>query len=368
MPQRYQPNFSDPRVQRRVLQALGFVKACFHETKSRAWSTRYIDHHFGAQQHPLGKWLRQQLLTVTNPHYSMDSGVCKQYCVRKEGVAQIEEIMGLHTQSTVISSPQQWAQNQFRDELSQRKFTYRDLSLRLWHPLQNLRRQIKQTVLAQNGFRHQYDIECCAPTLLWQHAYLHQHEPMDVIPEYIEALITDKTRIRQEIAQRVELDATAIKIIINAMFSGAKLGCNPQFALYKMLDQDRARMTYLQQDPFITGLRQDIREMWQYIAPSMPRRTIIDKNQRLRLVPLSSRLKWQRYFALERRVLDSVIDYMTLTDNQFFAEHDGWTCVNEIDQDLLRSHVRTQTGFDIKLEYKQIYDHIDATTPKLHSV
>jgi hypothetical protein len=348
----YTPNFQDPRVQRRVRQALGFARACFHETKSRAWSTRYIDRYFGAQQFPLGHWLRQQLLVVTNEYYNMDAGVCKQYRLNATGMQQVTAQLKNDNLLTisVVDLALEFAHKEFKDELSQRKFTYQDLSNRLWHPMQNLRREFKQQALKDSGFGYQYDIECCAPRLLWQHAYLHQDQPMDYIPEYIDAYIRDRNSIRQAIASQVDLDPSAIKVLINALFSGAKLGCNPKFALFKMLEQDRARMTYLQQDPFVTGLRQDIREMWQYIAPSMSRRTICDKNQRTRVVPLTSRDKWTRYFALERRVLDSVIDYLTLTDNPFFAEHDGWTCVNEIDQNSLRVHVQNQTGFDIKLD------------------
>lgn len=352
MPVTYTPNFQDPRVQRRVRQALGFARACFSENKSLAWSTRYIDRYFGESNKPLGHWLRQQLLVVTNEHYDMERGICKQYRLNAQGVQQVKaqlENDNLLTIS-VYDLAQEWTQQEFQDELSQRKFTYQDLSNRLWHPMQNLRREFKQQALKDAGFGYQYDIECCAPRLLWQHAYLHQDEPMDVVPEYIDAYIRDRNSIRQEIASQVDLDPSAIKVIVNALFSGAKLGCNPKFALYKMLNQDRARMTYLQQDPFITGLRQDIREMWQYIAPSMSRRTICDKNQRTRVVPLTSRDKWTRYFELERCVLNSVIDYMNLTDNQFFAEHDGWTCVREIDHDSLRNHVQNQTGFDIKLD------------------
>jgi len=350
----YTPNFNDPRVLKRIRRACGFARACFSESKPRAFSSRYINSVFGDINKSLGLWLRTQLLTTTNEYYNKDAGKCKEYILNRQGFDYIQQTISGSTicVAEVQAQVREWTQSEFQDELTTRVFDYKDLSNRLWHPLQNLRREAKQQTLREAGFVHQYDIQCCAPRLLWQHAYLHQEEPMDYIPEYIDAYINNRTGIRQQIADAVELDPSAIKVVINALFSGAKLGCNPDFALYKMLNEDRARMTYLQQDPFITGLRQDIREMWQYIAPSMPRRTTIDKNLKTRLVPISSKNKWSRYFELERVVLDSVIDYMKANEIQSFTEHDGWTTTTELDQDSLRDYVLTKTGFKIELEYE----------------
>ena len=50
------------------------------------------------------------------------------------------------------------------------------------------------------------------------------------------------------------------------------------------------------------------------------------------------------------QVLGAITDYLTLTDNQFFTEHDGWSCVKEVDQQALIDFVRTKTGFNIQLD------------------
>jgi hypothetical protein len=347
----YTPNFADPRVIKRVQQALGFARACFNETKPRAWSTRYIDKHFGSQRNELSRWLRRQLLTTTTAWYSMDQGKCKEYTLNKPGYDAVSAQLKSdnHATISVYDLPLQWAQAEFKDELATKVFTYRDLKGRLWHPLQNVRREYKRTILAQANLKYQYDIQCCAPTLIMQHAQ-QQEDAMDEIPEYIDAYLKDRKGIRNTIAQQVELDPSAIKILVNALFSGAKLGNNSTFAIYKMLNGDRARIEYLKQDPFITGLKQDIKMCWDYIKPSMPRTSVRNKNNKEQLLPLSSKDKWTRYFSLERRVLNAVINYLNLNEIQFFAEHDGWTTNELLDQNELVEHVYKQTGFRIKLE------------------
>jgi hypothetical protein len=347
----YTPNFSDPRVKRKVKKALGFVRSCFSETTPHPWSTRYIDQHFGQSTTDISRWLRAQLLINTNPWWSMDHGKCKEYTLNRRGFDQVVELLQSDNVATinVCDLPVQWAQSEFKDQLATKVFSYTDINNRLWHPLQNVRKVYKREILASADLRYQYDIQCCAPTLIMQHAQ-QQEDPMDVIPEYIDAYLKDRTTIRYEISQRVELDPSAIKVLVNSFFAGAKLGNNPTFATYKMLEGDLARIDYLKQDPFICGLRKDIKMCWDYIKPDMPRTSVINKNNKQQLLPLSSKAKWFRYFFLERQVLDSVRDYLNLNDIQFFAEHDGWTTDKEVDQVALITHVVQMTGYKIKLD------------------
>lgn len=356
----YTPNFADPRVQRKLRTALGFARSCFSDTKPRQWSTRYIDRFFGGQSNKLSKWLRQQLLVNTNSHWSIEHRQCKEYTLNLANYTALKQQLENDIVPTTIVTDLDtnivlnWAKTEFKDELATRVFTYTDLKGRLWHPLQNVRREYKRTILADANLRFQYDIQCCAPTLIWQHAQ-QQEQAMDEIPEYIDAYLKDRKGIRNQIAQQAELDPSAIKVLVNALFSGAKLGNNPTFATYKMFSGDLARIEYLKQDPFITGLRSDIKTCWEHIKPSMVRRSIVNKNNKTQLLPLSSKDKWNRYFQLERLVLNSVIDYLKANEIQFFAEHDGWTTSIELDQNELIDHVYKQTGFRIKIDLEQIY-------------
>ena len=90
---KYIPNLNDPRIIKRIKTALGFVRGCMSETKSHAWSTRYIDKHLGQQNHNLGKYLRNHLLIETRSTWSKDSGVCKEYKLNLEGYEYIKDLV-----------------------------------------------------------------------------------------------------------------------------------------------------------------------------------------------------------------------------------------------------------------------------------
>lgn len=371
----YQPNFQDPRTQRRIRRALGFAVACISAHEPREWSTRYIDRWFGISSNNLSRYLRQQLLICVEHRYKL--GHSKKYLLNTQGRDYLKHNLGLAPELVVEqqNKPQPkdqdlaiaWAKTEFAKELATRVFTYRHKSNRNWHPLQHVRRAIKQQVFRDSGLKYQYDIECCAPTLLLQHSQqiplkldleqlvgpknckrpLWLQGPMDLWLDHIQQYLRDRTEIRNALAQRLEIDPNKVKQIITALFAGARIALNTDSAIYQLLDGDLARIHALKQDPYVQGLVQDIKIMWLYITPTMSRRT---SNKTGRLVPISSREKWHRYFQLEYQVLSAITDYLTLTDNEFFTEHDGWSCRYEVDQNLLRNHVRERTGFDIKLD------------------
>jgi hypothetical protein len=225
-------------------------------------------------------------------------------------------------------------------------------------------------VFRDAGLKYQYDIQCCAPRLLLQYsqqiievldlelvvgpqnakrpAWL--QGPMDLWLFNMQAYLADRTQIRTELALRSDISAEQAKEIINALFAGARIALHEDSSIYQLLEGDIAKIHYLKQDSFLSGLREEIKTMWEYIRPVMSKRTITTKTGQERLLPISSKQKWNLYFELEHRVLNAITDYLTLTDNQFFTEHDGWSCVNEVDQTALREFVRTKTGFDIQLD------------------
>ena len=202
----YNPNFNDPRVLSRTTQALGFALAVMSKTEPHQWSTRYIDQHFGQQQLPLSKYLRDVLLITTNNHWSKDTGKCKEYILNESGVRYLREIIqetttmtwneykesnldkNYHSIPYCIGSPDvcdevrnnerkwdykivnQWVRREFENELAALQFNYDDKSDRLWHPIQSIRREYKEPILAERGLRYQYDIQCAAPTLIHQYA------------------------------------------------------------------------------------------------------------------------------------------------------------------------------------------------------
>jgi hypothetical protein len=363
----YTPNLNDPRVKKRIKRALGFALACFSETKERSWSTRYIDKYFGINSNPLSKYLRDTLLVCTDPHYSSLSHVSKKYKLNPQGVSLLTQPT---TTSVLQVSAIDWTKEEFKQELSTKVFKYTNKSNRNWHPLQRVRREVKRQVFKDSNLKYQYDIQCCAPRLLLQYSQQIPEVldpilqvgpqnnkraswiqgPMDLWLSNLQAYLADRTKIRNELAQRADITPELSKEIINALFAGARLGLIEDSAIYQLLEGDIARIHYLKQDPFISGLRDEIKIMWDYIKPVMPKRTITTKTGQQKQLPISSKQKWNLYFALEMQVLTSITDYLNLTGNKFFTEHDGWCCEREVDQIQLRDFVRDKTGFDIELD------------------
>lgn len=349
----YTPNISDPRVQARVKHALGFVRGCFSETKPRAWSTVYISKFLGQQQHDLGKWLRQHLLTITDNSFSHTTKKCKQYTLNITGYNYVKSLFDEEPVDQEIV--QAYVDKTFKQELESKDFVYNDKSNRLWHPLQNVRSIDRARALAEHGMPFQYDIQCCAPTLILQYSQQCGND------EYLFALnryISDRQQVRNELAEQSELPVEVIKVIINALFCGAQLGMNPTTELYQLLKGDHARIEFLRQHEYIVELRADIKTCWSYIQEYMPRRSMRTKKGNQRMIPINPKQKWGVYFDLERRVLNSVRTHLDKTNNKYFLEHDGWTCMNEVDKFELISEIKDSTNFNVKFDittYPTIY-------------
>jgi len=349
----YIPNFNDPRVIKKIKRALGFVGACLSDTKPHQWSTRYMDEHFGQQQNDLSKWLRTELVICTNERYSKDLHFCKAYIKNKTGYDNLVSLLK-HTTSypsvlQVGNLVTDWVKDEYKTELETKVFEYTDKSGRLWHPLQRVRKEHKIVVFSNNGLKYQYDIECCAPTLIHQYSQM-LDDPMDLYLPALTKYINDRKSIRVQIATEVEIPEDLAKEIISALVNGAQLGMNRDSDIYQLLNGDSARIEYLKQNEYIKQLRLDIKTCWAYIKQTLPIVTKPDKNGKVRTKPINSKQKAGVYFDLERKVLNSTRDYLDYTNNKYFLEHDGWVCTDEINVDELTKWIKNSTGYDVKLD------------------
>ena len=356
----YTPNLNDPRVIKRIESALGFARGVLSTTKSHQWSTRFIDKHMGQQQRPLGKWLREQLLITTEQKYNSETGLCKEHMLNADGYSRLKAslyqpknlIPTNPTNSPSVSEVQDitlvksWIAQLHDSELKQQEFHYMDKSGRLWHPIQNIRREFKNQILTDAGLIHQYDIQCCAPTLLIQYA---QQCGMDEWLPAMQRYLKERNVVRQELAIAAEISEDKVKVIINALICGAYLSKADNTAIYNELGGDLCRIEYLQQDAYILQLKQDIKTMWSYIKPTQTRRFVKTKKGTYKMAPFSCRDKWSVYFRLERQILNSVSQFMRENQVKFFLEHDGWSSSKELNELELTQWVRESTGYMIKL-------------------
>lgn len=361
----YTPNWNDPRVRSRCQRALGFLCGVMSSTKSQSWSSRYIDKYLGNQRNDLSKYLRENLLIVTDEFYRYNSNEnkCKEYRLNQRGVDDLRENLKITIYNN-YPSVVEVAKEDHLAELESGIFEYNDKSNRYWHPLQRYRKQHRSQILADYGYQHQYDIETCAPTLIHQYSQMITESiddkgkwlqgPMDLYLFALRRYLKEKTQVREEIALAIDLPVAAVKEIINALFAGAVISKNKDSDIYHILDGDIGRIEWLKQDTYIQILVQDIKTCWEYIRPVMQKRTKKTSKGTERLLPINARQKWLLYFELERRVIDSVRCYLDERSIKYFLIHDGWTCANQIDERELSDYVREQTGFDVKFEYLKI--------------
>jgi hypothetical protein len=358
----YTPKFTDARVIKRCRKAIGFTKALVSSTKPTAMSTRFIDKHYGMSSHKLSKYLRDLLLVCVDDSYNMDSGECKKYIYSVDGMNFLVGSLGLksknHHSNQLLPSVTllkeeaiKWAEDTYEEQLKSLDFEYEEHSHRLFNPIQNIRSETRTELLASHGLYHQYDIECAAPTLLYQYSFMVPDATGEVL-ETLEHYLENRSEVRNKLAYEAEITPKQAKQIINALFAGAQLSTYEQSSLFKVIGYDVAKMKFLQQHPYLTALRLDIKTMWDTIKSSYPTEYFITTTGKKRKRPFNAKAKWNIYFKLERSIIEEVKTYMKEIDSKFFLEHDGFTSQKDVDPQDLSYWIQAGTNFEIVLEKK----------------
>ena len=333
----YQPNFNNPRVISRINIALHFIENYVSPHKAKWLSTRAIDSAFGQGQLDLSKWLRNELLIVVDNHFNYKTGKCKTYKRNQDGFLSLKNLMN----GSIVTPKQQ-------TELDTGQFEYVEKSNRLWNPLQNLPNRIKRPLFAKNGYNYNYDIQCAAPRLILQYARkcgLNKPTP------HMDLYLQDRKFVRDEIAKQTGLTTDEVKFVINAILQGAYITHKYDTSIINHLGGRHLLIDKLKQNEFINNLKEEIKLIWSFIKPHRTQRTITNKNGlsvKLRLTPKD---KSEIYRELEELVLKEIQRYLVRTNNRGLLEHDGWTCMNAIDMNELRSLVRSNTGYEIEIDW-----------------
>lgn len=330
----YKPNIKDPRVLNRIRKAYTYALAHFNHTAESMHSMQAITKRFGRAETDISKWLMKTLLTCTDYHYSEAAGISKKYILNKEGVELVQSLLNLTI--TKQAAIEETYVEEYKEEFLTGQFTYNESSDRLFHPLQNIKKDYKHVLFYKQGYNHDYDINCCAPTLLYQEALKNGLTPQPIIHHYIE----NRAELRVSLADELQTTPEIVKKVITALFQGAKLGTNEYSSIYREYN-DVALIRRIQSSEYITSLRESIREMWTMLP-------ITDRR--------SGRQKNDLYRQLELKVLKAVISFMRKTNNRHFTEHDGWKCEFEIDEYQLYKHVREITGYNISLSHISLRD------------
>jgi hypothetical protein len=400
----YTPNFKHKLVRKRVKKAVGFTLGFLHEEKEHELSHSLIVKHFGHNSKELSQYLRRKLLHCTDYHYSKADGKAKKYTFNRCGVEYIkfmidypdsdidwklwQDAWGMWLEEKNNPKPdknyidnksiqnvkktiednnkelsiydRRWVSYFLDQEYSKQfltgKFNYEFKSNRLWNPLQSIKKLYKKPLFAHHNYQHIYDIEACAPTLLLQYA---RKSGFDKPAPAYERYLRNKEEIRIMIADLIESDIVKVKVFINSLFNGSRIGRNKRFAIFELLDNDEAKIIVLQQDDYIKQLLIDIRNLWKSLEITLPIRykDSVDESTgeiKKRKLPLSSSDKWNIYFKLEYDITTHIRKYLDMNNIRHFFEHDGWCCSDKIDTDELKKYVMNQSGYDLSFSYEYI--------------
>lgn len=335
----YAPNFSDPRVRRASERALAFVEQ-FIKTESHWLSHRQIQRYFGNLSRPLGRYLKDQLLTCTDPYFNMQTGQCKKYCKNQKGIDQLKSDLGIVCAPFVIP-------NEITEQIASGEFVYKEVANREYHPLQNLPKRIKQPLLSSKGYRYEYDIQCCAQTLILQNA---RQLGYDKATPNLDQYISDRSSVRQNLSERLGLDEITIKKILTALLNGGSISVWHTNMIFSYVNYNRLMIDHLRGDTYIQGYQKEVRDIWSHIRKTKSLR----KGERF-----NAKMKSEVYRELEESVRVVIKRHLKKTKNRSFIEHDGWSSHRVVDIERLRFEVKQQTGFVIELDWT-INEYIDS--------
>ena len=335
----WNPNLNDPRVIKRLQNSLDWVSNYLKPNKDQWLSTREIQRQFGSLSRPLGIWIRDQLLICTNTHYSTASGQCKQYRLNQDGYLKICHDMNYEPVVQISIKNQ--------EELDTGQFEYTEKGHREYHPLQNLPKRLKKPLLTSKGYRHEYDIQCCAQTLILQHA---RRLGFVKATPALDRYIANRSQLRDQLSQELELDTAIIKKILTAILNGGSISIWHENMIFSYVGYNKLMIHQLRVNQYIQQYQREVRDMWKHIRGTLD----LNKGQRF-----NAKMKSEIYRFLEESVRVVIKRYLKKTNNVAFIEHDGWSSTKPVDIDQLTFEVSKQTGFVIELDWT-IHEYIEA--------
>lgn len=328
----YQPNFNDPRVKSRVETVLGWCNLTLNGRPTQVHHNTLIS-VFGPSGNKLAAYLRANLLIRTGVYTPGSQSYS--YILNQRGAEKLTTLISADGQLT----PNRYIKEKFGMELQTLEFNYTLKSDRYWHPLQNIRRSLKDQFWTEHGLPYDYDIEACAPTILIGLAT--KLGFLDILAEPIKDYINNKERYRAYIADLLEISYDDAKRLLNSLFNGAKIAANPFNSTYHLLDGDVIKISRLQNDHRVKVLRGAIKRMWHHIGRHINKK-----------VTTSSKEKWNLYFRWERLVLDHIKAHLAANGYKVFTEHDGFRTDRAIYTKKLEDEIEVLLGFRLTIKLK----------------
>lgn len=163
-------------------------------------------------------------------------------------------------------------EGKYLDELTTGEFVYskpeQKMSSREFHEIVNEGKFVRNRLLSKHGYKFQYDIKSCFPTLALQ--------AMKVIRPhvnllYLEILVSMPDELRKAMADELDVSVPQVKVILSSLLFGAKLNSSrslnvlEKYTIFEALDYDLAKWDKLRSMRFIVGFMKDIKSLKLYL-------------------------------------------------------------------------------------------------------
>ncbi len=347
----YKPNFNDPRIKKRAVEVLAWCDELRLNRKGKHVHHDKLLKVFGNyRQHGFSQWLFANLLSQTGKYQPGVSSFT--YKLKEAGYRKVHERLGT-TPPTELQIVQAVYGQILSGDVSPE---YHDTGDRRYHPIQNIQRAIRKQAFA--GW-WDYDIESCAPTLIYQFAKLgyeavHGNGSTDPFPA-VSRLIHDKVTVRAHLAKLLGLDLQGAKEILAALLFRASLAPSPNARVFSALGGDEVRFQTLIHDEFVIQLRTDVKSMWGYARhQQLKEKELAGIWTRSRKVKKASQVRMKLYLSLERRVMDAMLAEFTSTNLSVVLIHDGFMSRKRLDVIGLEKAVLDKTGFVIRVSEAEL--------------
>lgn len=353
----YKPNFNDPRVRRKAEAVLKWCDGL------RLFKNGRVVHHdkltevFGNRsQGGLSEWLYVNLLAQSG-HYQPGKRSFS-YRLKERGYQKVHGLLGSTPPTEVEVVNGQYASFVSGNE----QLVYKDRGDRRYHPIQNVRRDIRRKVFA--GW-WDYDIEACAPTLIHQFVVTSKwYEPRSAndFPA-LTRQITEKHEVRREIGNLTGLDAKEVKNLLNAVLFRGNPAPSHKAGMFRILGGDFEKHARFLGDPFVKQLRDDAKRLWSkailYDRIEQGKAAVFEGRKGIKRPAKNSRLRMSIYLSLERRVIQALEDEIARHKVPLILMHDGFMARQRLNVAELEKVVKDQTGFSVRLSEVRLAEDQD---------
>jgi len=329
-------------------------------------SSQALDKIFS--KHELGQNFKSALMIETNSSYSnfADKVFCKKYQVNKQNLIDLlkRTVKVSNEQEAAICSPvfadqdeeiQHWSVRYFRtlyvDELSGKKpFQYAEKSYRKWHPIQNIRRSHKALVF--DGYLdYDYDISTALISVMLADVQKLDSR-FDMTAYHLVFDYRDnKAAIRKTVGEELGLDADAVKELFSYINNNGVISASPHMSLMGIVGGDKAKVEAIRTNKFFKTYIRQIKSLWRsWVSMNNIQVAFTDNAEQRPLIEKKKR--FSLYFFNERKLLDSIEQYLQEKSAIYFLEHDGFRTNLKIDQAELEQVIKDQVHIEVKIDQK----------------